>query len=907
MGWYKVAGGRLVTRYWPAVIGAWIVLAILLNLLAPSWESIAADGDLAFLPSNVRSVAGQKQLDEAFPGARVRSQMVIVLANSAAPLANGDIAVGLELARRLHWYSASSQWARLPLDKEDWRAENLTPGERVLVETVADNLTQCTEIDGELARFLETEPFHYVCPRLRDAYEMRANVLKRQGYEDEAQLSLDMAKIMAEQGVPALTLRFPPWSEAIRDVWTWRDEIVGHKLGSKNNNARLLALHLDSEFTAVANIAVLEGLEDLIRTVRTERAEITSPELQVEISGSAAVGADMLRAAAGSVRKTEWVTVLLVIIILAVVYRGPFLVAIPLTSIALSLIVATSLVALLARDPNDPSSSGLGVFTTTRIFVVVLLFGAGTDFCLFFLARCREILERTQTPTREHFFRAIARAWGNVHNAIVASAMTTIVGLAMMWMSRFEKFRFSGPIIAISLAVTLVVCLTFTPALLSGIGRFAFWPSLNPGIKKPPGDGVFGFWNRLWMRFANVIVRYPAMALISTTAILAVPACYGWLCLGWVTYDFAAELSSDAPSRRGSALVSQFFKTSDSSPLTILMIRDQPFESDEELRRASDSLSQALYVDGVDSVRSVNDPLGDYPPRRSMGLVNKDAWRRRVLQTLRISRDRYLSTVDVYERRLARFDLILADNPFSLDATATLSRLSQKLEKETQQADSPWYNAKFATAGTTVGITDLREVTQADQSRIQILVTLGVWGVLIFLLRHWVLSTYLIFTVLFSYFSTLGLTYAFFGWLYGSSYDGLDWKVPLFLFVILVAVGQDYNVYLTTRILEEQKHQGRLEGIRRALGLTGGIITSCGAVMAGTFVAMTSPAVMQYLATNFPSTGLTHDAPVLRGITELGFALSLGVLLDTLVIRSVLVPAFFALWQQPIVARHNAH
>lgn len=904
MGWYKATGGRLVTRNWPWVIAAWLVLALLLRLVAPAWEAIAADGDLAFLPSSVPSVVGQKQLDAAFPGARVRSQMVVILATPDAELSQGDIAVGLDLARRLHWFVASGQWARLPLTKEDWKPESLTLGERAQVDTVADNLKQCIQLDDELARFLETHDREYVCPRLRDAYEMLARLYERQGRAGDAQQSIDLVQVMSEQSMPALTLRHPAWAEAMQDVWTWRDAILGHKL--ENPRARMLAVHLDTEFTAVANIAILEGVESLIRDVKSEHSAITSNRLQIEVSGSAAVGADMLRAAVGSVKQTEGVTILLVIVILTLVYRGPFLVAIPLTSIGLSLMVSTSLIALLARDPSQPTSPGLGVFTTTRIFIVVLLFGAGTDFCLFFLARCREVLERTPTPTREHFYRAISRAWRNVHNAIVASAMTTIVGLTMMWMSRFEKFRFSGPIIAISLAVTLIVCLTFTPALLSAIGRRAFWPSLGSGAA-PARDELTGFWDRVWMRISHVVVGYPALALVLTTAVLTVPAYYGWQCLGWVTYDFAEELSSNAPSRRGAALISQFFKSRDSSPVTILMIRNQPFSSDDELRQASDRLSHSLYMPGVDSVRSVNDPLGDYPPDRSMGLFHRDAWYRRVLREHRISRDRYLSPVEEYQRRLARFDVILADNPFSLDATDTLGRLSHLIDAETHKVGSPWHNADFATVGTTVGITDLRVVTQADQSRIQILVTLGVWAVLLYLLRHWVLSTYLIFTVLLSYFSTLGITYAFFGWIYGAEYAGLDWKVPLFLFVILVAVGQDYNVYLTTRILEEQKQNGLLEGIRRALGLTGGIITSCGAVMAGTFIAMTSPAITQFLATQFPWMGITHEAPVLRGITELGFALSLGVLLDTLVIRSVLVPAFFALWQQPIHARHGKH
>ena len=542
MGWYKLIASRIVTRYWPLVIASWLVLVITLRYAAPAWDSIAADGDLQFLPDNVPSAIGQRTLDAAFPGTQSRSQMMLVFANVAEKPTAGDVFAALDVARRLHWFAASTLLKDSALPPVPWIANKFSRRDSVLIETIQDNLNQAIEIDEELSRFAGAQNPPLEFARLPNTYALRGQVFERLGKAAEAADDFGVAKLMLEQNTPVIEAEQPRWATHLRDVWTWRHPVVGHKLLSSDKHARLIAVQLGNDFTATANIDILNGIEEVIRHVRAEDAEFISPQLQIQISGSAAFGADMLRAAASVVKKTEIVTILLVLGILALVYRGPFLIAIPLTSIGLSLMVATSVISLLARDPEDHSSSGIGVFTTTRIFVVVLLFGAGTDFCLFFLARNKELLQNRVVRTRRQMHQIIASGWRSTHNALVASACTTIVGLALMWFSKFEKFQYNGPIIAISLAITMVVCLTFTPALLSALGRLAFWPMLKVRDKRARQNfWVSGDFNWFWERTAALVVSRPRSFLIGALALLAVPAAYGFMCLGWVTYDLTGR------------------------------------------------------------------------------------------------------------------------------------------------------------------------------------------------------------------------------------------------------------------------------------------------------------------------------------------------------------------------------
>src|SRR5262249_21959972 len=180
-------------------------------------------------------------------------------------------------------------------------------------------------------------------------------------------------------------------------------------------------------------------------------------------------------------------------------------------------------------------------------------------------------------------------------------------------------------------------------------------------------------------------------------------------------------------------------------------------------------------------------------------------------------------------------------------------------------------------AGSTSAVNDLRRVTTNDERRMYVLVTLGVYAILVALLRRPGISLYLIATVVLGYLASLGVTDLLFRGLHRGPepWGGLDWTVGFFLFVILVAVGEDYNILLMSRVIEEERKHGAIEGTRRAVAHTGGIISSCGVIMAGAFGSM-----------------LTGSLTSLR---ELGFALGLGVLLDTFLVRPILVPSFVVL------------
>lgn len=893
--------GKFVSQYWWFVILAWLTLLLGLKAVAPPWEDVVNDGDLAYLPPQMTSQRGQALLREAFPGP---SPLLVAEEITLWPEFCGALVEQAEAGQEnvgkrvfelltpevieLIRLEAEGEWLTREerdeivsglngvLSRPDFyhpayfREVKLEPAIRELEDQV---LGETAPLERELQlynRLLLEAAYHDYLPRAQRGYaksQMVFIVERPNGPLQEADFAV--ADRLAERFSPDALPEAP-----IVAQWTRHSPIIGDRLISDDRQAVLVINSLSTEFMATENRHIIRNAAQMLEEVRSEAA---FPQgLNVAVSGSAAIGGDMMASSEESIKNTERATVILVLVILLIVYRAPMLVLIPLTTIIVSVLVAMRSVAILAVNPYFEYQ----VFTTSKVFIVVILFGAGTDFCLFLISRYKEELAHTTDRGL-----AVARALGNVGHALAASAFTTVGGLGVMWFADFGKFHFSGPTIGLCLLVALAACLTLAPALLRMFGKIVFWPFgkrvFDPATRKRVEErskrGLKGFW--AWT--SRQIIARPGLVLVLSVAALLPLAQHGVDVE--VTYDLLNALGSDRPSKQGTAVLRQHFHSGDISPITILAYSPQGEFDSKEGRKQIARLTKRLYdirteepcgdetlVRGVREVRSFAEPLGGTPgvynPFSRAGRLKMAALKHPK------TRERYVDPTGT----LTRFEVVLSEDPFSKESQQWLEKIEAVLLAEASDPQSAWSGVDFDLVGVTAGIRDLKEVTTSDQDLIRPLVVISVFAILIILLRNPVVCGILMVSVLFSYFVSMGVTVHVFQMVYPDTFQGLDWKVPLFLFVLLVAIGMDYNIYLITRVVEEQKRSGLIDGIRDAMVHTGGIITSCGIIMAGTFLSM--------------MTG------TLRGIQQLGFALSFGVLLDTFFIRTLLVPAFLALY-----------
>ncbi len=283
----------------------------------------------------------------------------------------------------------------------------------------------------------------------------------------------------------------------------------------------------------VVNLNVADAGDEataVVELLREHLAETAPGGLETHVTGAAAISSDYLEAVQVGTDSTTQVTIVLVILVLPAIYRAPLAALIPLATIGVSYVVSKGVLGFLA-------AAGWQVSSTLETFLVVMVFGVGTDYAIFMISRYRE--EVSHDGDWHDAAKVTVRRIGAV---ITASAGTVIVGMMAMGVGDFKMITSMGPGIAIAVAVTLVAALSLSPALLSIFGHYLFWPLHTREKHEGEPRGFFA-------ALARAVSRRPVIVTIGLTALLLVPILY--LPRVNSNFDVLADLPAAADSRIG--------------------------------------------------------------------------------------------------------------------------------------------------------------------------------------------------------------------------------------------------------------------------------------------------------------------------------------------------------------------
>ncbi|MDX6346011.1 MAG: putative drug exporter of the superfamily [Streptomyces sp.] len=419
------------------------------------------------------------------------------------------------------------------------------------------------------------------------------------------------------------------------------------------------------------------------------------------------------------------------------------------------------------------------------------------------------LVARYREELRRHEDRhtAMALALHRAGPAIIASAATVAVSMLCLLFAEMNSTSGLGPVAAIGITIGVIAMLTLFPSLLVIVGRWVFWPAIpHVGSAEPTRTGV-------WARIGRRIGRRPRTVWVTTALILAVLS-LGLISLKAAGLTNAQSYTGTPDSVAGQEVQARYFAAGAGQPLVVIT----------KAGAAGQVKAALASVKGV-APGSVGTP--------SVAAAEKNGL--------------------VY-----------------LEATTTAAPDSQAAKDTVHRARDilhaiPGADAKIG--GGTATVVDANAASQRDSELLIPLILVVVMVILALLLRALIAPLVLIGTVVLSFAAALGVSTLAFRHVFG--FEGEDTAFPLFVFVFLVALGIDYNIFLMTRIREETAHSGTRQGTLTGLAATGGVITSAGLVLAGTFAALATLPIV--------------------GFAEMGFAVAFGVLLDTFVVRSVLV------------------
>lgn len=570
----------------------------------------------------------------------------------------------------------------------------------------------------------------------------------------------------------------------------------------------------------------MEEINDTIQNFQKKGDSLVNDSpTQFKITGPAGIASDTISIFSNADLVLLFSTIGLIFVLLIFIYRSPLLAIIPLLVSGIVYQVTDRLLGFSAKNGwFDIESQSLSIAS-------ILLFAVLTDYSLLVFARFREKLKK-----EENKYVAMQAAMKQVWEPIFFSGGTVLAAMLVLFIADYLPYQNFAPVFSLTMVIILIAGLTLVPALFVLFGRRAFWPVI-PKVGESPNKT-----DSFWTKIGSLVVKRPGVVSTIVIVILAICSTY----MTQITYSFnlIKSFPEDMNSRIGYEWLEKHYSKGELASTTVLLVSSQKIET-EKLEKLKNQLESQQGVEKVTTeLTSKTLPV--------MGTQNK---------------------IFTDNGKVAQLQFVFKDNPYEQSSIDQLKLMRDQSEKLLQTSGFSSTTDQLHFIGETAKQVDIQELNSQDTRNIILLVTLLILILLGIQTRSVLAPLYMIFTIILSYGAAMGLSTFVFQQFW--DLPTMSYRIPLYTFVFLVALGVDYSIMLVSRIRYENLNYGLYEAVKRGVALTGGVISSAGVILAATFgVLMTQPILELFM---------------------FGFAVAIGILLDTFLVRALLVPSFITL------------
>lgn len=577
---------------------------------------------------------------------------------------------------------------------------------------------------------------------------------------------------------------------------------------------------LISEDKTTLMVSITVDIKDMTVDELKEKFDVSLEGISSEyyLSGEDFINNDYQTKSEEGVEKSAILTVLFILIVLMLVFRSVITPLISLLGVVLAYLSADGIAALLIDKGNFPVTS------LTTMLLILVLFGIGTDYNILLFSRFKEELAKGSSIDE-----SIITTYKTAGKTIVFSIVTVLIAFAALVFAQCPIYK-SGTMIVVGTIMLLFEILTVTPFFMKVLGKKLFWPSKNVQGHKE---------SKLWGGMATIAGKNPVISLIIVVIIMAP------LILSYkekLSFDLVGELGDISPSSKGFNIVAEHFGAGQMMTTTIVIKDDKSLLDNESLQVIDELTEEIGQIQGVDKSSSLTRPEGEKIDMFYLG--NQLAMMGQELQgedSLNIPEgtfesEQFAPVVSMFmsdDNTITKLTITLGNDPYSEEAQETVVNIKEVLENVLK--GSVLEDTEYGVSGTTATTKDTNDVLSDDLQRTALIVVIGVFIVLIIITRSVWTSGSIIIALVSAYFASSAIVNFIFINIKGLS--GISSFVPFFTFIIIIALGVDYSIFLMMRF-KEYKDMPVHEAMAHACKHIGGVVLSAIVILGGTFATL---------------------------------------------------------------------